>query len=72
VSPWQAAKLKRIVNDEFSASSALTRREDVVLALRLPLTTDSRHSPAWPTSGSALSTKGLGDRTSRGDRALRQ
>ena len=54
VSPWQAAKLQRIANGEFSAQFALSLAlKDVHTSpSKRPATTGSPPSPAWLTNGS--------------------
>ena len=64
VSPWQAAKLHRIADGEFSAQFALALAlKDVRLALQAVGETGSAPLLAWLTNGSRPLIKGLAGRT---------
>ena len=66
VSQWQAAKLQRIAQGDFSVQFALSLAlKDVHLALEAAGDDSFRGLPAWPTNGRKSSSTGLATATSR-------
>jgi 3-hydroxyisobutyrate dehydrogenase len=65
VSPWQAAKLQRIADGEFSPrnSRCRSRSRTYTWPSRRPVTAGWRSLPAWLTNGSGPLTRGSVSRT---------